>query len=290
MFRLTLQTLLLLAVLTAACGGTAPSAPAPSGPATIIQPLTVMTSDGRTLGSLTVSGPEFQPVTLNTTTLASAGIDLSTVDRNYFVLRAANTGSTLGAFEQLATDGTMTLVPTTNTRIIWMMNARNGADYARAYSFFTAGFVGGTRYDRIRRLTASNNTNRDFVVVDRDPAPIAEALALLSSTWSVAGVRLAELLWIGDAPTGYYQAGFGSNVLSPGAGGVGAGSIFVVSPIWAPLEARNVATEEAVETFMRFDDLFDKDTVVTLFGSVNGSVLLPVGADYLRFAALIKRP
>jgi hypothetical protein len=244
-----------LALAAAGCGQS-PTSPSPTS-GVVLQPLTVISSDGRELGSATFSAASGSLLSVTLDDLRSRGIHLTGVDLNFIVLRESNSGQRLGAYVTRTSNGTLSFEPSPLNRIVWMMNTNNGADYSDAAN--TPGFLGGfpddNRYDRVARLTATNNTITAFTVVDGDTSIIQGALDLLNQVWLVNGVRLAELLWVGDDPSGaLIYGGLGFNMSVPSSG-YHLGTTFVINPTYSALVQHNAACAEAAETLFGFDRL-----------------------------------
>lgn len=287
--RLFALTIAVALIIAAACGAL-PTAP-PTGPdptpQLVTQPLEVRASDGRLLGSTAVTAVAGENLTITAQDLIDRGIPMDSVNHTFFALREANGGAVLGKRVVLTSRGSLFFVPTASRRVLWTMTSLNGADYPRA-SVYMFGTNVGRRYLTVKRLTAANNTYPDLVPLEGSTADVEAGLAMLNDIWLVAGVRLAQMTWVGDAPTADFRGGL-AMLLSMPAAGVHGDQYFSANPIYGPIVTRNVTVAEAIESLHVFNDLFGVPTTQALFGEYQAPQMTAVGKDYVRFAALLAR-
>jgi hypothetical protein len=257
----------------------------------VTQSIRVRTSDGRDLGTVDLTGTSGQLMRVAVEDLRDRGIAIGTIDPTYFVLREENQGDQLGAYVSRTTGDNLAFVPTTSTRILWVMNATNGANYACAAAtplILLDWSFNHSRYSTAQRLTPANNTVPDFAVVDGDMTSVIAGLDLLNQAWSVGGVKYAEIRWIGDASTAEINAGLGLNTNTPSIG-YHIGNSFIVNPAYANVTRMTTSVEEALEVFLTYDDLCGKNTVLSLFQlGFSGTELSPAGRDLVRFGVLMR--
>jgi hypothetical protein len=225
-------------------------------------------------------------LTLTAQDLIDRGIPMDTVDHTFFALRDENDGTVLGRFLAASPRGALTFIPTASPRVLWTMTSLNGADYARA-GVYLAGTNVGCRYLTVRRLTAANNTYPDLRPLEGSTADVEAGLAMLNDIWLVSGVRLAQMTWVGDAPTADFRGGLAMLMSGPAAG-VHGDHYFSANPNSGSIVTCNVTVAEAIESLHVFNDLFGLPTTRTLFGVFySDAQMTAVGKDYVRFAALL---
>jgi len=275
-------------LLITACT-TSPTTPIPEPepiPQIVAQPLEIWTSDGRLLGSTTITATAGQSVTITAQDLIDRGVPMDTVDHIQFALRERNEGGVLGKLVT-STPTSLTFVPTTSPRILWGMTTVNGADYGAA-GVYLAGSNVFRRYLTVNRLTAANNTYPDLVPLAGSTVDFEAGLAMLNEIWTVAGVQLAHMTWTGDAATADFHGGLATLSTMTVAGFHGE-RYFSANPKFGSIVTRNVIVAEAIESLHTFNDLLHLPTTQALFGQYNAAEMTPVGKDYVRFAALLAR-
>jgi hypothetical protein len=297
--RIRASLVLLWAMASGACGAQSPVAPTPTPtpvptstptPVSVTQSIRVVTSDGRDLGETSFEGIRGQTLSITLDDLRNRGIPLDSVDPTYFVLREVNQGSRLGGYVSRADVGAVYFAPTSGSRILWVMNATNHANYACAGAtpyFLWDRLDNHSRYAAVQRLTPSNNTVAEFTVGDGDTTSIVAGLTMLNQAWLVGGVKYAELRWVGDDP-GEIFAGLGTTKTFLSSG-YHIENSYVVGPGLLPIIQSNVSVEEALEVLLTFDDLCGQNSVHSLFASPYvSSDLSPAGKDLVRFGALMR--
>ncbi len=189
----------LLAAAACSGGSSSPASPLTTAVGPIVQSIQVFRSDGVSLGTVSYSQQNnFDPLTVTVADLSAKGINTSTIDPNYVVLREANSGTLLGAFVTNSTAGSLTFTPTTSTRILWGMNKTNGTDYSCGAAQFQQGIR--NRYATVRRLSVANNTESTIDPVDGDVSALLLAYDTLNNAWLMpGGMKLASITYIGDA-------------------------------------------------------------------------------------------
>jgi len=284
----------LLALAACACGSQPPDGPGSTPTRTpapgFTQTIRVLTSDGRELGTLQLEATGNQLTRLTAQDLRSRGIDTSTVDSTYFVLRYDNLGDHLGSLLLRTMTGELIFAPSNTPLILWMMNATNNANYgcaAATPSFLVDRPDNHARYASVQRLTPTNNSVPDFTVVDGDTSNLVAGLELLNRAWNVGGVKYAELHWVDDA-SGEILGGLGRNRTIPSSG-YHIDSSFVILPAAPGLTQATVTVEEALEVLLTYDDLCGMNTSQSLFQLPFISTdLSPTGKDLVRFGVLMR--
>jgi hypothetical protein len=225
------------------------------------------------------------------------GLNTSSTDPAFFALREQGQDGQLGVLVAEATAGSLTFKPTEAPRVLWLMNASNGTDYACAWAagLGQRGIWRGRRYATatLADTLPVGNVFHDMTTVMRDPTPILQGLDLMNAAWLVGGVEYARITYaagVGDPDMSFAWATGGACVGNDNyAGCHGYGGVFVVNP-GAPEYFYSVAAvEEATETYFLYDDLCGEDTNRSLFANYH----LPLtarGIDYLRFGALMAKP
>jgi hypothetical protein len=191
----------------------------------------------------------------------------------------------LGRRVGVSVRGFVTFAPSASPRVLWLMNALNGADYERAAQQISGRNV-RARYLTVRQLTAANNIFSDLVPVAGDLAPVEAGLDVLNGIWTVAGVRLARLTWVGGASSADMIGGLGylKSKLVAGVHDIG---LFCANPQFGARVVRNVIVAEALESLYLYNDLFGLPSTVAYWGSYDAEFMPPVGQDYVRFGALL---
>lgn len=286
-------SMLLAAVSCSGTKGTSPTAP--STPTAVTQTIHVVRNDGVSLGTTAFAATSGTNVVLTRDSLRDKGIDITSVDSNFMVIREANQGDRLGAFIENTSSGSLSFSPSDSTRVLWVMTTSNSADYSGAW---TTGLGRNSvrslrRYSTVVRLTAQNNLLAQWVVQNADISMILDALQILNNSWKVAGIELASMTFI-EGQTGDIKAGIGISQNLPGAAGVHAGNQFMINPFYPAsgnIIGRGIAVIEAVETLLSFDDILGADDPFSYFASSHrDDDLAPKGKDYVRFGALMARP
>jgi hypothetical protein len=294
------------AVVGAACGA-GPAAPSDGHQVpvvtlpSVVQPIEVRTSDGRVLGTFTMTGSEGLPLTL-TRVPVQAHWDISNTDLDFYALREANVGDQLGALVAVSTSQAgLSFLPATRTRVLWLMNAANGADYACAWA---TGLGAKGIWRNSRYASAAMDPDAvlpafpSMVAVMRDPAAILRAFQLMNAAWEVGGARYSSLTYGAAAAVDVrfaWATGTCFGLLLWGGCHDYQGHFAINAADWSTdLDdaVAVVATEEATETYFDFDDLCGRDTFHSLFDPDVRPVtqVTARGADYLRFGALMARP
>jgi hypothetical protein len=289
-----------LGALTARCGGGNGGGPGPVGPTptAVTQRILVLNSDGTELGRTSYDGNTNQNMTIDYNSLASKGVRVDISDPNYFAIREANQGDKVGNYVANTTNGQLSFTPTDSERVIWLMNNQNGADYAGAWNSGIGrnGMLSDKRYLTARRLTSENNTVSDFEVVDTDITPLIQATQIINDVWRVETpngiVKMAEISWLGDAPSADINAGLGYWKTNRTASGVRIGNNYLTNAGMPKVTQKIIGSVEKIEGSMKFDDAFGRGSTDTFYGPVvftEQTQMLPRGKDYARMT-ILSRP
>jgi len=265
------------------CGGsepTAPASPTPGPPVT--QRVIVRNSDGTGLGELTFDARAGGTITIDHDVLVGAGIDTNVIDPDLFALKNDD-----GSHVTAVGDGVVAFEASAQGKILYGMNAQNGANYRPDETFDLTHYGNHSLphgMDVVVRLLAPGEEYPPSVVVDGHVSWLRIAVERLAEAVRVAGMRI---VWERENPNAGVAGGYVDEVWGsvPPPSGSNRQNAFVV---WVGLGRRAAVYEAFVQASQCILGWWQWPGNVGRIQYLDGNLeVTPAGADVMRALVLL---